>query len=189
MPKQGLRWRHCVLSTYASWHHGDPRGFRTKRHRRHSSGDYKSPPPEGEHAGLHEYSKRNSGPKVVLKPELFATVGRAMQAKLEKKGLRVVAIAIGPERSHVLVELPDAIARVRAIMGECKAASSHAIRDTLPGRVWADGGKFKPVDDPEHHRRTHQYIWDHYDEGCWVWSHKWGERGPKGVEPPAPKSS
>jgi hypothetical protein len=186
MPRQGLRWRHCVLSTYASWLHGDPRGFRSKRHKLHSSGDYKSPPPASEHAELHEHMKRVSGVSVRIPAPLFATIGRAILAKLEKKGIRVAAIAIGPERTHVLVELPDAIARVRVIMGECKASSSHAIRETLPGRVWGDGGKFKPVDTRQHQERAHKYIWDHYDEGCWVWSVKWGERGPRGLDDSSP---
>jgi hypothetical protein len=53
MPKPGMRWRHCVIGTHNSWLPGDPRGFRAIDHKIHSSGDYKNPPPEGEHSGLH----------------------------------------------------------------------------------------------------------------------------------------
>ncbi|HEX3314753.1 MAG TPA: hypothetical protein VHR72_07680 [Gemmataceae bacterium] len=31
------------LSTYGSWLPGNPRGFRSRKHRIHSSGDYKNP--------------------------------------------------------------------------------------------------------------------------------------------------
>lgn len=52
------RWFHIMWSTYGVWLHGDPRGFRDRFHRIHSSGDYKHPPPKGEHAGLHRYMAR-----------------------------------------------------------------------------------------------------------------------------------
>jgi hypothetical protein len=50
MPLPGMAWRHLVIFTHNSWLPGDPRGFRSQNHKILSSGDYKNPPPPGEHA-------------------------------------------------------------------------------------------------------------------------------------------
>ncbi len=63
---QKLRWRHIVIGTLRSWLHGDERGFRSRRHRVHSSGDDNDPPPPGEHAGLHRYHADGAGDPVDL---------------------------------------------------------------------------------------------------------------------------
>ena len=38
-------WFHCISTTYGAWLYGDARGFRTRHHREHIVGDYRSPPP------------------------------------------------------------------------------------------------------------------------------------------------
>jgi hypothetical protein len=43
-------WYHSITSTYGAWLYGDERGFRTRHHREHVDGDYKSPPPRGLYA-------------------------------------------------------------------------------------------------------------------------------------------
>src|SRR5947207_10093448 len=50
-------WIHVVVGTYRSWDFGDERGFRSRKHRIHSSGDYKNPPPKREHEGLRKRFK------------------------------------------------------------------------------------------------------------------------------------
>lgn len=102
MPRPGMRWRHVVFSTVNSWLPGDPRGFRSRNHQIHSSGDYKNPPPAGEHAGLFRYSKHISGPPVVIPRDLRATVGQAVLAKLRKLAYRVLAIAVSGMHVHTL---------------------------------------------------------------------------------------
>jgi len=59
---------------------------------------------------------------------------------------------------------------VRKIVGECKTKSSHAIRETLPGKVWAFRGRFIRVKDQGHHRNTYHYIRDQDD--AWIWDYK-----------------
>src|SRR5205814_7189946 len=67
MPRPGMMWRHVVISTRRSWLHGDRRGFRSRGHRIHSSGDYRDPPPQGEHEGLLGYHEtRAKGPAIKL---------------------------------------------------------------------------------------------------------------------------
>ena len=170
MPKPGMRWRHIVISTLNSWLPGDPRGFRTRKHKIHSSGDYKNPPPAGEHAGLRHFSMQISGQKVVIPKHLRETAGRAILKKYRKLQYRVLAISVSATHSHSLAELPDEIKVVRHIVGQCKTTSSHAVRNEIPGRVWGAGGGFKPVDTPEHQGRVYRYILGQKD--AWVWSYK-----------------
>src|ERR1051325_3887554 len=147
MPQPGKLWRHVVIGTHNSWLPGDPRGFRTEDHKIHSSGDYKNPPPVGEHAGLFKYSKRISGAAVVIPTELRETVGRAIVAKLQQEHHRVLAVSVSGMHSHWLVELPDDMPTIWKIIGQCKSASSHAVRKQLPGRVWARQGNPKRIND------------------------------------------
>jgi hypothetical protein len=165
-----MRWRHVVISTYGSWLPGDPRGFRSKDHAIHSSGDYKNPPPPGEHAGLHRHAKGITGAPVMIPAALRPMVGEAILAKLLKLELRVLAVSVAGMHSHLLVELPDNPITIRHLIGQCKSVSSHAIRERLPGRVWAYGGGFKPVDDPEHQRNVYTYILNQSD--AWTWTYK-----------------
>ena len=170
MPTEGKAWRHVVICTVNSWLPGEPRGFRAEDQKIHSSGDYKNPPPAGEHAGLWHYSKKISGESVIIPKEDYATVGHKIIAKLKELGHRVLAISVSATHSHWLVELPDSISSIRRIVGQCKTASSHAIREHLPGRVWGRYGGFKKVKDKAHHLNVYRYILNQKD--AWFWSYK-----------------
>ncbi len=170
MPQDGMRWRHVVLNTHKSWLPGDPRGFRSYQHKVHSSGDYKTPPPPGEHTGLFRYSQGISGKPILIPEECREVVGVAILQKLRKLGYTCLAISVSAMHTHLQVELPDELTAIRQIMGQCKTASSHAIRALVPGRVWGRDGSFTPIDDPEHQRKAFDYILD--QENAWKWSYK-----------------
>ena len=170
MPKEGLQWWHVIISTLNSWLPGDKRGFRSRGHKIHSSGDYKNPPPPGEHAALYKYQKEHVGDPVVIPEECRETVGRAILAKLDKLGYRVLAIAVAATHSHWLVELPADEKEVRQIVGQCKTKSSHAIREQVPGHVWAYRGKNIRVKDREHHLNVYRYVLNQKD--AWIWDFK-----------------
>ena len=170
MPKPGKRWRHVTLGIYNSWLPGDPRGFRTWDHKLHSSGDCKNPPREGEHSGLHEFSKRFSGPVVIIPWELREVAGRKILKKLRDLDHEVLAIAVAGMHTHIQVELPDDVPTIRQIVGDCKRAASHAIRAVLPGRVWARDGGYKRIDNKGYHRNVFRYILQQKD--AWIWSYK-----------------
>lgn len=174
MATAGKRWRHVILSTRCSWLHGDPRGFRSRDHRIHSSGDYKNPPPQGEHAGLLRYQQSRAGREVHLPIECRPLIGRTIVEYLNRERHRVLAVAIAKVHVHLLVELPDHMALVRQIAGHAKRHSSRAIKSVLPGNVWGEGGKFKPVRDLEHQRAAFDYIL--YEQGpeAWTWSYRDG---------------
>jgi hypothetical protein len=132
MPTFGKRWRHVIVNTRCSWLHGDLRGFRNRKHRIHSSGDYRNPPPPEEH--------------------------------------RVLAVAVSGEHLHALVELPDDPAQIRLIIGRCKCAATEAMKPALSGRVWAEGGEFKPVDERDYERNVYGYILTKQGRTAWTWS-------------------
>src|SRR5450631_2117690 len=100
MPTDGKRWRHVIISTLNSWLPGDPRGFRVVDHKIHSSGDYKNPPPVGEHAGLHQYSKSKSGDRVIIPQELRETIGAEIRDELIRKAYRILAISVAATHCH-----------------------------------------------------------------------------------------
>src|SRR5258706_1855971 len=118
MPAAGKKWRHVIINTRSSWLHGDPRGFRDRDHRTHSSGDYRRPPPRGEHGGLYNHRQRHAGPEVHLPHALRPMIGRAMLAYLAACEHRVLAVAVTKVHAHVLVELPNNILRIRDIVGQ-----------------------------------------------------------------------
>src|SRR5438552_18397295 len=66
MSGKKLVWRHVIISTHCSWLPGSKKGWRSRRHRRHSSGDYKSPPPPDEHHGLLEHSQTISVQRIEI---------------------------------------------------------------------------------------------------------------------------
>jgi len=175
MPTEGKVWRHVIISSVNSWFPGDPRGFRSRKHRIHSSGDYRNPPPDGEHAGLLRHNKDRGGKLVIIPKRARCDAGRSIVGKLEQLGHRVLAVSVGGVHAHLLVELPDNRAGMGDIAGRLKQASSHAIRETLPGRVWGCGGSFTRIADRQHHRNVYRYILTEQKPGTWTWSFRDGE--------------
>jgi len=174
MPAAGKKWRHVIVNTHSSWLHGDRRGFRSRRHRIHSSGDYKHPPPKGEHGGLYRYQIGKSRPEVHLDSDLRRTIGRALLQHLCECGHKVLVVAVTKVHAHFLAELPDNIVTVKAIVGDAKRRASRAVKAQLPGTIWARCGTYKPVHSPDHQRSAYDYIL--YDQGpdAWTWSFRDG---------------
>ncbi len=166
-----MMWRHVILSTRRSWLHGDTRGFRARGHRIHSSGDYKNPPPEGEHAGLLRFhQKRAKGEAIKIPKRLRAELGRAVLGKIAAGAYRVVVMSVSAKHLHLLVELPINPAETKRIVGTWKTARTKAIRAELPGSIWGEGGKYKPVKNQAHQHAAYKYIRDEQGPGAWVWT-------------------
>ncbi len=170
MPSPGKYWYHATFSTRNSWLPGDPRGFRSREHRIHSSGDHRNPPPKGEHEGLHAHTKSISGEAIVLNQAQRAIAGEAVRKTMKKHGHKLLVIAVGGMHVHMLVELPNVLQDAKDVIGFAKVSASMRLNETMPGKVWARGGNCKPIRDEEHRRNTFGYILDHRDEGAWVWT-------------------
>ena len=151
-------WRHVQISTRNTWLHGNPKGFRHRHHDIHSSGDYKHPPAEGEHAGLHTHFKNVAGSEVHLPPEVRPTIGRAIVAHFREREYRVLAVSVNKVHSHFVVELPKDRATVKRIVGDAKRSSSRAVKKALPGRVWSAGCNPEPVTSRSHLKNAYGYV-------------------------------
>ena len=181
LPQFETQWRHIIISTHRSWLHSSPRGFRTRWHRIHSSGDYKNPPPPKEHQGLHEYQlKRAKGPRVEVPADLRLELCHIIVLKLLQLGCNVLTVSTGKTHTHALAEVPADLSRVRQIGGKCKAARSTRIRKAMPGTIWGEGGKFKLLLTFERRDQIFGYISDDQERGAAVWTHQ------EGI-PPTPK--
>ena len=161
-------WMHVQWNTYGSWLPGDPRGFRNRDHRIHSSGTYKAPPPLGEHAGLHMYAAtRLVRNPIELSEELRERVLLAVIQKADMLGCPIEALAVARQHVHALLFVDDA--RVDGEVGKLKRHSSHAIRDAIPGTGWSAGCHPEHVEGQEYWLNVVRYIMDHRDEGASVW--------------------
>ena len=170
MPAPGLVWRHVIIGTHNSWLPGDPRGFRCHDHKIHSSGDYRHPPPAGEHRGLHVHWQALGGAPVQIPPTMRRIIGQALVTRLIRRGLRALVVAVCAQHAHLLTELPYNHAAQRGVIGQCKSASSHAAGHTLPGRVWSAGATFVPIRDRRQQLQVFRYITAHTRQGAWVWT-------------------
>ena len=167
-----LRWRHIVVNTKCSWLHGDPRGFRNRDHRRHSSGDYNDPPPAGEHAGLFRYHRQRSGEPIDLDVEARILVCWAFVQKWRSLGYKLIACAVGKRHLHGVVEAPGDHGQLTKEVGKCKQKASHAARHLLRGTIWAANGNFKPIRNRGHFRNSYKYVRTRQEAGAVVWSHR-----------------
>ena len=169
MPHPRHVWRHVIVNTKGSWLHGDPRGFRSRDHRIHSSGDYKNPPPAGEHAGLHRHEEGLCPESVGIQASLRGRMAFAFRDSLRQQGFRVLVVSCSGSHLHALVELPKSRSETKRIVGEAKRIASRSVKREMPGSVWLAGGTYKPCNSRSHQRRVFKYIRDRQEEGAFVW--------------------
>lgn len=180
-------WCHCMANTYGTWLPGDPRGFRTRKHREHVEGDYKSPPPEGVYEDRHRVAKeRMSRDAVILPPEARALAVESIRcALIDFHKIEVIAIAVSGMHLHLLAHFPpaqrptDSIRGLRAtdpvrhFVGIANKESAKRLVEAgqaSPGGVWARKGKIVRVRDRQHQVNTFRYILRHADDGAAIWS-------------------
>ena len=169
MPQSGHLWYHVVLNTHRTWLPGDRRGFRSRDGHIHSSGDYRNPPPENEHAGFRNYHQHRSGEPVRIPRSLQAVICSKLVEKIHSQNYRVLAAAVDDCHAHLLVELPSDRRQIKKVVGLWKQAASHAVRDQMPGRVWAEDCDPVPIEDRPHQIRTYRYILGHASQGAVTW--------------------
>ena len=195
-PRPG--WCHCMASTYGTWLPGDPRGFRTRDHREHVDGDYKSPPTT-DYTPRHEAAKRNlTKPPVVLSPAARQVVCRSIvHALTDVHKIELLAVAVAEKHLHLLAMFPasqkptDSIRGLRAtdpvrhFIGIAKKESAkrlveHEFVHRDSGGVWARKGKIVRITDRSHQLNVYRYIMNHHAEGAAVWTFK---ADPKETDP------
>jgi len=169
-------WRHIIVNTKSTWLHGDPRGFRNRDHRIHSSGDYKNPPPPTEHAGLFNWMNERAGPPEFMEDSWLPLILDAYKARLTKEGFCVVAISAGKAHAHSLTLLPDEPSTVKLIVGRCKRNMCEAIKKFHTGPLWAGGGEYKRVTTLSHFVNVINYIAK--QDKSFVWADEDARRDP-----------
>jgi len=194
------QWYHLMANTYGTWPPGDPRGFRTRKHREHIEGDYKSPPLPGKYEREYRRAKRlMKRPPVFLSPPAREVVVEAIRyALVGVHALELLALAISSQHLHMLVRLPESLRRkptlskrglrmssvddpARHYMGIAKKESSKQLaaeKLVAPGGVWAKRGKIVPIADRPHQVNVYHYILDHIREGAVTWSFREGIKKP-----------
>ncbi len=160
-------WVHVMTSTRGHWLPGDPRGFRSRAHRIHSSGDYRNPPPPGEHKGLHRHAENLSDRAIRLASSQIEAAGEAIVAKLGRMDVPLAALALDSVHLHVLMCAGNEDA-VR-LLGRAKQAASHALRAEIPGRIWGRSSHAVRIRSQAHGRQVKRYILDHAECGAWVY--------------------
>jgi REP element-mobilizing transposase RayT len=170
MPRRGFCWWHVIWSTHCSWLPGDPRGFRNRRHRIHSSGDYRRPPPVGEHAGLHQYHQSRSADAVELTPVQQVLARDFIVVACGRLGIRLLASSIGRQHVHLLAELPTDWRRTKRVVGHLKTKSSRFVKVGSRNRLWSTGGKFLPVEDRAYQMTVFRYITERQERNAVIWS-------------------
>jgi hypothetical protein len=169
-----MHWRHVIVNTHSSWLPGSPRGFRNRKHRIHSSGDYRSPPPPGEHEGLHRYNAGKSSPQVEIPQELQGVVGTTLVNYLAHERFVILAASVSDVHAHFVVELPCALVKVKEIVGSAKERASRQLSVHIDGFRWAAGGTYKLIDSEKHLRAAVQYVATKQEPSAWSWCYRCG---------------
>ena len=162
-------WFHIIWNTLGSWLPGDPRGFRNRDHRIHSSGDYRHPPPSGEHAGLLQYNIVRARPAVSLPTHVRPMIVEAVIEALRRRNGSPAAITVGKDHVHLLVDSPSSYEEVKQVIGKVKTVASLAIREHIPGSIWSRGCLVKRVSTLDHLEATRRYITEKQERGAYVW--------------------
>ncbi len=167
-------WYHVTSSTYGTWLPGDPRGWRSKGHKKHVDGDYRNPPPAGADPGLLEYCRGNlKDPPVRLTPPQRRAAGEAIVQRLLELGTEPIVMSVDGIHLHVLLRPPDT--KVRQWVGRAKKHAHFVLhrRWGMP-KVWQRGTGVRPIQDRRHQLNVFEYIRAHERAGAWVWTFREG---------------
>ena len=188
-------WYHCMSNTYGTWLPGDPRGFRTRKHREHVEGDYKKPPPELKYDSRHDQAKRSlKRDPVILSPDARrACVDALVHAWVDRHSVEVLAVSVSAMHMHVLARFGCVVAQkptpsrgglrerdpARFFVAVAKERSAKVLANAglvKPGGVWAKRGKIVQIKNRSHQLHVYRYILDHQDEGAATWSFRDSEK-------------
>ena len=163
-------WYHINGTTYGTWQPGDPRGWRSKKHKRHVEGDYRNPPPPGAHGGLLEYSMDHMSQQPVrLERHELRIAGEALVAMLLHQGVEVLVLSIDEFHFHGLARFADNVVRPR--VGRTKKHATFMLQNAgREERVWQTSNYPKAIRNRRHQLEVFRYIRDHEQEGAHVWT-------------------
>src|SRR5438874_5449900 len=152
-------WYHCTLHTYGTWLRGDPRGWRSRRHREHVDGDYKHRPPKGEYDAQFKHSKSLMKRDAVKIDEdkIIEFVLRALVNRLTEFQIPVAVSAFDGIHAHILAQCTKHNPKI--VIGIAKQYATAQLKSQGPALgfsnlnlkigegIWARGSHPKPIDD------------------------------------------
>jgi hypothetical protein len=170
MPGPWNNWYHVTVNTYGTWLRGDPRGFRTRDHREHVQGDYKTPPPAGHYERMHDHARQamQRDPVRIDVATAELVLGHVVKS-LHNDQQPVRVACLNDRHLHTLVRVDDH--RVRHWVGRAKDRAAHAASSAgvvAEGGIWAKRCGVKPIREKMHLQRVIKYIADHIHEGAVV---------------------
>jgi hypothetical protein len=183
-------WFHCIGTTYGAWLRGDPRGWRSRKHREHVPYDYQHPPPPGTYDRLNAYSKFIMHRQTVtLEWAERVAVCRKIYEALAFHNVEVVQLCVSATHFHVLCRFESVSPGIaipgldnprastnrnpRHLIGVAKKESARALSASgvrPEGGIWVVRCKCKPIRDRRHQVRVARYIYAHYKRGAAVWA-------------------
>jgi hypothetical protein len=113
--------------------------------------------------------KKRAMDTVQIKWGMRARIGLELLKQFLKRGYRVLCISVSRLHIHLLVELPIDEKETKRIVGLCKGAASHAVRDVMPGCVFAEGASYELILNPDHHGNVYDYILYKQGKGAFSW--------------------
>lgn len=167
----GFAWWHVQVGTYCSWLPGDKRGFRSHDHAIHSSGDYKAPPPKGEHAGLRKYHKERHPEPRVIDRAYRLRVATTIAETLIAEGIVVLVISVADKHAHLVAQLPTDLKRFNQLIGGAKAKSSAVIPKSgwASPTLWAHDDNHKMLRDRAYQLNAYLYVRNRQGPTASVW--------------------
>lgn len=178
MDNDPRQWYHIIITVYGGWLYGDARSFRTRHHREHIIGDYKSPPPPGLYKEKARRSRRlmKQG-AVIIEKRWRSLIGMALWQEFTRRGNWILAIAVSGQHVHLLVKLRKA--KRRGDTGRAKRFATLKVRRRgWKGKLWGVRDKNLRIRNRMHQVHAFRYIVAHADEGAWigVWRVEGGPR-------------
>ena len=156
-------WVHATVTCYGQWLPGDPRGFRTKRHREHVEGDYKRPPVK-DYTGRHRRSRSLlTQTPVRLTPPHRAVALDMIRERVEFLNVTPAAIAVAATHVHIYGRFPAG--EPRKLLGRAKRNATERLREIgLGEKVWAKRSRCEVVETRGHARNLYAYILRHAEK-------------------------
>jgi REP element-mobilizing transposase RayT len=167
----GFAWWHIQVGTYCSWLPGDKRGFRSHDHGVHSSGDYKKPPPEDEHAGLWKFHKNRHPEPRVIDRAYRLRVATTIAETLLASDIVILVVAVSDKHAHLVAQLPTDLKQFNRLLGRAKAKSSAVVPKsgwTSP-TLWAHDDNHKMLRDRAYQLNAFAYVRNNQGPKAAIW--------------------
>ena len=167
-------WYHVIGTTYGTWLHGDKRGWRSRHHRQHVDGDYKSPPAAGKYDKLAEHAQRQmKKPAVHLTKPQQRIACLAIAEYLVFLETNPLIVSQNHEHFHILARFVGN--NPKWLVGLAKREATRRLaRGGFTGRTWAKDSGPKPIQNRQHQLRVFGYIREHREQGAVVWDFRDG---------------